>query len=386
MTMVWQQDGVALADRATLRLCRLVATHLLRVYTELRPDAGSGDTTFNYVQLVLFVLVAGVATAIWSAFDRGRRDCRPFLAGLTLWLRYFLFCTMMSYGFAKVLPVQFGTLRAGRLIQPYGHSSPMGLLWTFMAASPAYTVFGGAGELLGGLLIAFRRTALAGALVVAAVMTNVAMLNLCYDVCVKLFSLHVVAVALLLIYLDRQRLVALVGAPVPAATYAPLFTSRKAHRLAIVVQAAALVVAVGYHFHMAYKSWHAVPSSPLAGAYRVARVVKDRVAQPLVATEATTWRRAVIGAYGMSVYDEDDRADLWLSWSKDRASLIDEHTGTTLTVRRSDATHVVVAGKLVDGKTHAPSTLEIDLLRIDPASWLLTNRGFHFVNEVPYNR
>jgi hypothetical protein len=65
----------------------------------------------------------------------------------------------------------------------------MGLLWTFMGASAAYTIFTGLGELVGGLLLTTRRTALAGALVSAAVMTHVAVLNFCYDVPVKLFSM-----------------------------------------------------------------------------------------------------------------------------------------------------------------------------------------------------
>jgi hypothetical protein len=39
-----------------------------------------------------------------------------------------------------------------RLLKPYGESSPMGLLWTFMGYSTGYNLFTGGAEALGGLL------------------------------------------------------------------------------------------------------------------------------------------------------------------------------------------------------------------------------------------
>jgi hypothetical protein len=39
---------------------------------------------------------------------------------------------MLVYGFIKVFPTQFHLPGPGRLVQPYGDSSPMALLWTFM--------------------------------------------------------------------------------------------------------------------------------------------------------------------------------------------------------------------------------------------------------------
>ena len=60
---------------------------------------------------------------------------------------------------------------------------------------------------MGGTLRYFRRTTTLGALIVAFVMTNVVMLNFCYDVPVKLFSLHILAFALFLVAPDAKRLV-----------------------------------------------------------------------------------------------------------------------------------------------------------------------------------
>ena len=61
-----------------------------------------------------------------------------------------LFVIGSCYGFAKVIPSQFTTPGLGRLLTPYGDSSPMGLVWTFMGFSPVFTIFTGAAEALGG--------------------------------------------------------------------------------------------------------------------------------------------------------------------------------------------------------------------------------------------
>ncbi len=57
----------------------------------------------------------------------------------------------------------------------------MGVLWWMMGSSPAYTIFSGSIETLGGALLLFRRTATLGAIVSAGAMLNVWMLNMCYD-------------------------------------------------------------------------------------------------------------------------------------------------------------------------------------------------------------
>jgi len=57
-----------------------------------------------------------------------------------------------------------------------------------MGYSKAYNIFTGLGEVIGGLLIFFRRTVLAGSLLLIVVMANVVAINMCFDVPVKLFS------------------------------------------------------------------------------------------------------------------------------------------------------------------------------------------------------
>jgi uncharacterized membrane protein YphA (DoxX/SURF4 family) len=111
-------------------------------------------------------------------------------------LRLGLAVTMVVYGFSKVWVRQFPPLDEWTAFQSYGDSSPMGLLWRFMGHSPTYERFTGFAEVLAGVLLATRRTATPGALVMVAVMANVVMLNFCFDVPVKLASTHLLVFAL----------------------------------------------------------------------------------------------------------------------------------------------------------------------------------------------
>src|SRR6185436_5234324 len=109
---------------------------------------------------------------------------------------YQLFAQMLSYGIAKVLKLQFAAIGPIGLLRTYGEDSPMRLLWAFMGHSRPYNWFIGLSEVVGGVLLLFRRTTTLGALLLIAVMTNVVMLNLCYDVPVKLHASHLLIAAI----------------------------------------------------------------------------------------------------------------------------------------------------------------------------------------------
>jgi hypothetical protein len=155
---------------------------------------GSGDRTFDFVQLLVCAIVAAIGAIAWSALAR-RRSYPRLAAAAHVVLRYDVAYAMLSYGLSKVLRQQFGDLTPHELGQGLGDISPMGLLWRFMGYSAPYTVFGGLCEAIPGVLLLWRRTAAIGAVVVIAVMTNVVMLNLSYDVPVKLYSAQLLVMA-----------------------------------------------------------------------------------------------------------------------------------------------------------------------------------------------
>ena len=174
-------------------------------YTHSHMMTGSGDTSFNYATTFILMLLAAIITLVWSLMDRERLAYGKLAAGLNILVRYYLAQVLLGYGFNKVFPLQFRT-SPGRLSATYGESSPMGLLWTFMGSSPGYVIFTGAGEVLAGTLLLFRRTRLLGAIIATFMMTQVFALNVFYDVPVKLNALHFLLMALFLMAPDAQRL------------------------------------------------------------------------------------------------------------------------------------------------------------------------------------
>ena len=168
---------------------------------------GSGDRLYNYVSMFTNLVIAAFASIVWSAADFKRKSYHKLLTLLTIYVRYYLAMNLVSYGFSKVFTNQFSELSMSDYLTTYGESSPIGLLWNLMEFSDAYTIFSGLAEVIPGILLLFRRTTLFGAVLTAGVMLNVFMLNMCFDVPVKLFSGHLLLMVVFLVVLNWRRLV-----------------------------------------------------------------------------------------------------------------------------------------------------------------------------------
>lgn len=171
---------------------------------------GSGDTTLNWIEAALYLAVALTGGLAWSLWAELRRPPRTEYTTLSAWLRFLLRLTcggfMLLYGFSKVFPLQMAPISIAILNEPVGNMSPMTMLWALIGLHPLYEVVCGAAEVIGGVLILFRRTALLGALVSAFVMTNVALYNFFFDVPVKIFSLELLLACLYLAVPDLKAL------------------------------------------------------------------------------------------------------------------------------------------------------------------------------------
>ena len=211
-------------------ICSYIAKNLTGVEHEIYGTAnGSGDSTLNYVQFFIFMAYSLIITIVWSVTDRRRKNYEKLLYWLIILIRYYVAAIMISYGLAKILKTQFTFPTSDRLHQSFGDASPMGLLWTFMGYSTPYNIFTGLGEFIGGFLLFFRRTRLMGALIIIAVMSHVAMLNFAYDVPVKLFSLHLLSMAILIVVPDAKRLlnIFLLNKPTIPETSHPIYFDAK---------------------------------------------------------------------------------------------------------------------------------------------------------------
>ena len=76
----------------------------------------------------------------------------------------------------------------------------------FIGYSTPYEMFSGVMEIVTGILLLNRKTITLGLVVGLAVFTNVMVLNLCYDIPVKIFSMHLVVYNIYLLANDIKRL------------------------------------------------------------------------------------------------------------------------------------------------------------------------------------
>lgn len=351
---------------------------------------GSGDTLLNYLLCVTFLGVAVLGTVIWSLLDRHR----PHYQTLYAWLRFFLRLNvgmgMFQYGFYKVFPIQMQPPHLAVLNEPVGQASPMTLLWTLLGLSPMYERVCGAAEVLGGLLILFRRTALAGALMSAFVMTNVVLYNFFFDVPVKLYALHVLLMACFVMLPDLRplwdffvgnRSARLAGVWVPPA-------SRRRFVIATAVVEGVFLIGAVISFvkydSERYRTYAAsARPAPVIGLWRLDGRLDGGMPMTL---GGVPWTEISIDnlTRGMARSTDGQLWRMYLSYN--------EKLHTLGMVSRGGSGAVVYSWQTPESdhlllRAEAPGSPTLSFHRVPtPAQYPLLSRGFHLVSEWGYER
>lgn len=382
---------------------------ILQIPDKIVPAAsGSGDTLYNWVDFWTRLSVAGLVALVWVWFDRARRGDGWTNEAMRVALRYSLGATMLSYGMAKILHQQMSPPGSYRLLEPYGEFSPMGVVWTFMGQSPVYGAIAGWLEFSGGALLFFRRTTTLGALVLVVVMTNVFLLNMCFDVPVKLYSglyllmaLTLVAPAIRQLWDVLLRHCATVAAPVGAASR-PWLTRGPAS-LAVSGAKYLLVLSLLWSTggERALAAWAAeappVPRSPWAGLWEVKSFARDGVAQPPLLTDARRWRELLVSVRG-------DATLVYMDGHKEYFHLVTTPAAARVRLQALSMRALgLPAGQAVPPSLTfsylrpAPADLQLESapgvtpklsvsLRSNPDKVTVINREFRWVAERPYNK
>ncbi|HWY02974.1 MAG TPA: hypothetical protein VNX60_04840 [Candidatus Acidoferrum sp.] len=359
------------------------------VYT----GSGSGDKTFDWVLAFCLLVSAAVATGIWSVLDRGRENYVTLYKWFRLFIRFALASQLIVYGMDKVIPLQMPFPFLTRLVEPFRDFSPMGVLWASVGASPAYEIFAGSAEMLGGILLIFPRTMLLGALVSLADMIQVFMLNMTYDVPVKLFAFHLILMATFLLAPDFRRLADFF---VRNRTVAPspqpeLFHTRCGNRMALAAQIMLGVWMLGMNAYSGWSAWHTYgggrPKSPLYGIWSVDELLIDSQARSPLLTDYDRWRRAIFdfpdtmsfqrmddsfARYRVAINDQDKT----IVFAKDG----DKSWKANFTFQRTAVDRLILDGNMDSHQIH------MQLQMMDRSKFVLVSRGFHWISEYPFNR
>ncbi len=356
-------------------------------------DTGSGDKTFDWVLVFCLLLFAALATAIWSILDRKRQNYVTMHKWFRLAIRFFLAGQMITYGLSKAVPLQMPFPYLTRLLTPYGNFSPMGVLWSSIGSSPGYEIFAGCSELLGGILLIFPRTTTLGALVCVADMIQVFMLNMTYDVPVKLLSFQLLLLACFLLVPDVKRLVSffLLNRATEPSTQHPLFATRRANRFVFAAQIVLGVWLLGMNGYLSWINWFEYgggrPKSPLYGIWDVDQQLIDGQVRPPLLTDADRWRRAIFDFPNRVAFQRvDDSFARYGASINVKDKTLGLTSDTDKTWKADFSFQCVVPDQLIlDGDMDGHKT-HLQLKLVDRNSFLLVNRGFHWIQEFPFNR
>jgi hypothetical protein len=289
-----------------------VATRVLDGREPFDPTGASGETIFFLSQTLWLLALAILLTLVWSLVDSGRTEYSRLHKWFRLFIRLALASQMFEYGMTKIIPVQFASPSLSILVTPAGDLSLNTMLWTSIGASTGYQVFTGFAELLGGVLLLVPRTTLAGALVCLADMIHVLVLNLGFDIGLKITSFHLVLLAVFLLAPELGRLEAfLLGREVGVSREPPLMATRRGRSIAVALQLALGVYLIGMQTLANVNFWYAegggAPKSPLYGIWNVESLSLDAVEGPPSQNDYDRrWRRVIFDAPEVMTFQRTD--------------------------------------------------------------------------------
>jgi uncharacterized membrane protein YphA (DoxX/SURF4 family) len=256
-----------------------VAGMAIGVFFQANYNSGCGDFPQHYQVVGQGAMIGGIVGLLFNILHAKIPNAYRVQPILVFLLRMYLAWIIMSYGLAKVFASQFPQLMANldaRMVE----LSPMRVAWAFFGYSKGYQMFLGWGEVIPALLLLFRRTALIGALLMVVVMTNVWLINIFFDVCVKLNSFTYLAVAayILLQYGGRLWKFFFTNQEVPAPYYPGLADRRVFRWVGIIIN----ILLVGYilsdpimyTYDYLSSANQPTPKNKLYGAWRVTKIEK----------------------------------------------------------------------------------------------------------------
>ncbi|HEV3437717.1 MAG TPA: hypothetical protein VG122_10185 [Gemmata sp.] len=267
-----------------------------------------------------------------------------------------------------------------------------------------------------GILLCTRRTTLLGALVTFGVMVHVAALNFCYDVPVKLFSLHLVLMSLFLMAPDLPWLTRalILGQPVTARGYTPLVRQPWLDWTLFVVRTLLVLTFLGVTLYRGHENsklygW-LVPEPPLFGLWEVEEFTLDGKIRPPLTTDSDRWQRVIFRKAITFQKGQPGKSSVGITNMLGKPVLVSEvmvdpeqktislskpggspQSGEPPVVRVLRYTEpepgvIVLEGEFLADGSAGPKQVKVRLRHYGKDKFLLSSRGFHWINEVPYNR
>jgi hypothetical protein len=250
-------------------------------------------------------------------------------------------------------------------------------------------------ETLAALLLILPRTTALGALLGCADLGFVLVLNLCFDVNVKLYAFNLLLMSLFLLAPEIGRLARLffLGARVELSTPAPWFASPRLNRGLLGLQVLLGLFMVGRFLVIYIPSLttppygYFAPKSPLYGIWSVEEITVDGQLRPPLLTDETRWRKMVFDSPDAAVILIGDHGRRAFKAQVDLAhnTLIltdsdNPKSVSTFSLERAGPWRLSLTGDMDDHRIQA------ELLKFDQSKFILPNDRFHWLGEQSNNQ
>jgi len=223
-------------------------------------------------------------------------------------------------------------------------------------------------------------------------MVNVFTLNMTYDVPVKLFSFHLILMALFLLAPELPRLADFFVRNRPAApSRAPeLLRTPRANRIALIAQLVYGAWLAGMGIYSSVQMWHqyggGAPKSPLYGIWNVQQMSIDGVVRSPLLTDYDRWRRVIFDFPEHASFQRMNDSFTGYSAAIDekKNALIltgngDKKPKAHLVFHRAGQERLTLTGEMEGHR------IAMELARMDRNKLPLVSRGFHWIQEYPFN-
>ncbi|WP_371652022.1 DoxX family protein [Streptomyces mirabilis] len=371
-----------------------VGAHLLHVDSSLIEPIESGDQAFFWVLAFCWFLGAVVIAAVWSAIDRHRTDYVKAHAWFCVVVRMCLAAQLFSFGFSKVFPLQMSQPLT-RLVEPFGNFGMLDVLWAQVGSSPPYEILLGCAEVTAGLLLVIPSTAVLGALLAMVALAQVLVLDLTFQIPLKIWAFQLFLMSLVLLAPHAVRLTRFFVSDRGAAlTRVRLFRSRRALSVTLAAQLFLGAWLAGSQVHQAWTLWDTIgqlgPKPPLYGMWNVVEFSTDGRDQPPLTTDKERWNRFVVDtthAYQAGNFSSQRMDGTIIDYTGQLdapshtitlTSLDDAKWSAHFTYRQATPNRLTLNGVLGGH----PTSMRLE--KVDAESFPIKHNGFKWVQNGPY--
>ena len=247
-------------------------------------------------------------------------------------------------------------------------------------------------EVLAGLLLIVPGTTALGALLSFVAMIEVFVLNMTYDVPVKLFSFHLILLSLFLLAPDLRAIFDffVLHRRASASPPAPLFRSRpSANRIALAAQLLLGLWLIGMNVKFARDGWSEYgggrPASALYGIWEVGQETIDGQGRPPLLTDSARPRRVIFDFASRVAFQGMDDAFVGYGAAinvNDKTLVLTSRAGqkASFSFQRARQNELTLDGEMEGHRIH------MELQLVEPSRFRLVGRGFRWIQESAFNR